>query len=136
MHGPLLVGFGLALALPDSERRLPSTTAWAAVLLLAVTIASFFAAPTRLRQQSLYNLVFFELLPHSPEPPRDLAELGLDPEWVRYSGTSAYSAGSPFASADFRASLLERSGYVAVLRLYAAKPERLLSAARRGLAAR
>lgn len=131
---PLLAAFGYALARPGSGHSSGRAARWAALGLVLLAAVYFRAAPERLRQQSLYNLVFFELLPHSPAPASDLSALGLDPSWARYSGTAAYSGGTAFSDPKFRDELLAMTGYGSVARLYASRPDRLWSAMNRASA--
>jgi hypothetical protein len=74
----------------------------------------------------LYHTVFMELLPSSPDPGRDLRELGLDPSLVRFSGRHAYLKDSPLEKPDFHALFFERFDYGRLLGYYAARPARLL----------
>ena len=131
---PLLAAFGWALARPGVGQPPGRAARWAAIGLVLLAAVYFLEAPRRLRQQSLYNLVFFELLPRSPAPESDLTALGLDPSLARYAGTSAYSEGTAFSDPTFREELLARTGYGAVARLYASRPDRLWSALRRASA--
>jgi hypothetical protein len=87
--------------------------------------------PPTLRAAALYQVVFYELLPHSPDPAADAAALNLDPAWLRYSGTDAFRPDSPLLDPSFRARFLESTGYARVALLYARHPRRLAERLRR-----
>jgi hypothetical protein len=73
-----------------------------------------------------YNVLFMELLPSSPDPRRDLEELGLDPGLARHSGVSAWVPESPARFPEVRAHLDPRSGKTSPRMLFLRHPERLL----------
>jgi hypothetical protein len=69
----------------------------------------------------LWDSLFNTILPHSPNPESDLKELGLEPELVRYSGTTAWDNGVPLYPTT------ARYGYVDLARFYWHHPGRFLS---------
>jgi hypothetical protein len=81
--------------------------------------------PYTLREATMYQLVFTDLLVHSDTPAADAAELGLEPDWLRYRGTSPYEKDSPLLEPRFRQRLLHDVGYRRILRFYLAHPRRL-----------
>ena len=60
-----------------------------------------------------------------------MAELGLDPAWVRYSGTDAFQPDTPLEDAAFRERFLASTGYGRIARFYLAHPGRLAERVRR-----
>jgi hypothetical protein len=72
-----------------------------------------------------YNVLFLDLLPSSPDPARDLAELSLDPSLARFSGVSAWVPESPARIPAVRTFLEGRSGEPSPRLLYLRHPERL-----------
>ena len=84
------------------------------------------------QEDMLYKVVFYEMLPRSPDPAGDLRALGLDPADVRYSGTTTKGADSPFQDRGVRASLFPKLGYGTLFRFYLARPARATAALIRG----
>jgi hypothetical protein len=84
------------------------------------------------QQQMLYKIVFYEILPRSPDPAGDLRALGLDPAARRYSGTTSTGPDSPFRDPRVHASLFPKLGYRALLRLYVRRPARAAAELVRG----
>ena len=78
-----------------------------------------------LRAAALYQVLFYETLPRSPAPQSDMRELGLDPAWLRYSGTDAFQPGTPLLDPSFLESFLAKTGYLRIARFYLAHPGRL-----------
>ena len=60
-----------------------------------------------------------------------MAELGLDPAWIRYSGTDAFQPDTPLEDAVFRERFLASTGYARIARFYLAHPGRLAERVRR-----
>jgi hypothetical protein len=75
-----------------------------------------------------YVSVFNELLPYSPDPRRDLAELGVDPALVRYSGVGPFTPATPVDDPAFRAAFTERVSLGALLLFHARHPVRAWAA--------
>ena len=106
----------------------------AAVLALALCVFGFWygrRTPRALQAAALYQVLFYETLPHSPTPQADMAELGLDPAWIRFSGTDAFQPDTPLEDAAFREPFLSSTGYARIVRFYLAHPARLAERARR-----
>jgi hypothetical protein len=87
--------------------------------------------PRTLQAAALYQVLFYETLPHSPSPGADMAELGLDPAWMRYSGTDAFQPDTPLEDAAFRERFLASTGYTRIARFYLSHPGRLAERIRR-----
>lgn len=72
----------------------------AALVLLAVSGASLVHQPAFFTRVNVHNLVFFTLLPQSPDPAGTLRDLGASPALVRYSGSGYFSPQMPERMAD------------------------------------
>ena len=132
IQAPLLALFGWRLY-GDGLRRLNrQPAAWAAALLCAFSLWYFRQTPPLIAEVARYHKVFMELLPNSPDPAGDLADLGLDPAWVSAAGKIAYAPTSPYADPAFRAAFLERFSYARLVRFYLTHPQRLASTISRG----
>ena len=90
------------------SRRLKKPAVWLAVALCAFSIWYGRQTPMALREAALYQVVFYEVLAHSPDPAADAAALGLDPAWLRYSGTDAFQPDSPLNDPAFRVRFLAK----------------------------
>jgi hypothetical protein len=124
IQGPLLALLGLRLAGVRLRHVAKRSAVWLAIPLCAVSVWYGRRTPMALREAALYQVVFYEVLPHSPEPAGDAAALGLDPAWLRYSGTDAFQPDSPLLDPEFRESFLARVGYRKVAAFYLRHPGR------------
>ncbi len=131
LAAPLLALFGLRLA-GVAWRRAWRRRAWRqGAVWLAVGLCAFSVwygrhTPYTLREASLFQLVFTDLLAHSPAPAADAAELRLDPEWLRYVGTNPFATDSPLLDSPFRMRFLQRLGYRRILVFYLRHPKQFL----------
>jgi hypothetical protein len=126
LTGPLLALFGLRLAGAAPRGAWKQAAVWLAAGLCAFSVWYGHHTPYTLREASLYQVVFTDLLAHSGTPEADAAELGLDPSWARYRGSSPYRPDSPLLHSDFRRRFLHDVGYRRILRFYLRHPRRLL----------
>jgi len=98
---------------------------WLALGLCAFGIWYARRAPRTLRAATTYQVVFDDLLAHSPAPDEDAAALGIDPAWFRYVNTNPYAPDSPLLDPGFQARFLERTNLRRVLGFYLLHPSRL-----------
>ena len=133
LQGPLLAALGLGLA---GWRRVKGwwrrPAVWLALGLCAVSLLYYRLTPRWLQPLAVYNSLFRELLPNSPDAARDLAELGLDPSLIKHLNSDPYVPESPLHDPSFRAKLFPRFGYRALLGFYLSHPRRLASRIQRG----
>ncbi len=125
----------LALRLAGVEFRgaWQRSATWLAVGLVTFATAYYSAIPRRsVAEIGLFHTTFMELLPHSTDPARDMDDLGLDRDLLRYSGTSAYQPGAPLAVPEFREQFFAKVGFRKILSFYLSHPGRLFDRARRG----
>ena len=132
VHGPLLALLGLSLGRATLRRFWRQPAVWLAAALCALSLWYYRGTPSWLRELALYNTLFRELIPQSPDAARDLAELGLDPDLARYSNRSPYPPDSPFHDPAFRAQVFPQYGYGSMLRFYLRHPARLSKLLLRG----
>ena len=125
LSAPLLAVFGIRLARVRWGDALRRTAVWLGVALCAFSVWYGRHTPFGLRQLAIFQVVFDDLLVHSPSPRTDAAELRLDPRWLRYAGASPYGPDSPLADPEFRETLLRRVGHWRIARFYASHPDRL-----------
>ena len=123
---PLLAMFGMLLAEVRLRGAWRQTAVWLGIGLCAFAVWYGRHTPYTLREAAMYQGVFAELLAHSAAPAADAAELGLDPNWVKYTGSNAYAPNSPLLDPSFRTRLLHQVGYRQILRFYLRHPKRLV----------
>jgi hypothetical protein len=83
--------------------RIPRPTLTVGLLLLAVTaVAGFFAKGqgASFSRGNKFNMLFYTLLPDSPDPAADLREMGLPTSLARFSGTGAWEVYTPYNDPD------------------------------------
>lgn len=90
------------------------------------------ATPWGLRGVTLYNVVFYEILPNSPSPEADLRQLGLNPDLAAYSGMIYFDARSASQQPYFMEYFRLHTTYYQVFGIYLREPLRLLQLAERG----
>ncbi|HEY1435793.1 MAG TPA: hypothetical protein VGG65_10475, partial [Thermoanaerobaculia bacterium] len=117
--------FGLRLAGVRVAVAWRRGASWLAVGLCAFSIWYGRHTPYTLREATMFQGVFGELLAHSETPAVDAAELGLDPAWLQYTGSNAYAPDSPLLDPAFRVRFLHQVGYRKILRFYLRHPSRL-----------
>jgi hypothetical protein len=125
IQGPVLAWLGLRLSGVRWRGAGRRAVTWLALALCAFSVWYGRRTPEDLKAAALYQVVFYEILPHSPDPAADAAALSLDPSWLRYSGTDAFRPDTPLLDARFRARLLHAVGYRKIARFYLARPGRL-----------
>jgi hypothetical protein len=125
LAAPLLALFGMRLAATSWRAPWRSAAAWLSIALCAFSVWYGRHTPYTLREATMFQVVFGEILGRSATPAEDAAELGLDPEWLRYAGTNAYAPDSPLLQSGFRRAFLHRVGYRKVVRFYLRHPKRL-----------
>lgn len=121
----VLAAYGLRLAAPAPRRAWRRLAAALAVLMCAFAVWYSRHTPRTLRAATTYQIVFDDLLAHSPDPKSDAAALDLDPDWMRLAGTNPYAPDSPLLDPGFQERFLERIGYRRLLGFYALHPGRL-----------
>jgi hypothetical protein len=92
-----------------------------------VSIASLFMFASigpRPKLETSYNMLFSAVLPESRDPRGDLRAFGLDPEFVQYKGTRAWSPGSGLYEANVRQAM-QAAGPIQIAMFYVKRPARL-----------
>jgi hypothetical protein len=96
-HALLPLWIAILLAV-NAKLLWPGKTRWLrAIAILPMAVALFMmtkAVPWDYAGFPVYNVTFFQILPHAKDRDRTLAELGLDASYRQYIGKGAYFAGS------------------------------------------
>ena len=125
VQAPLLALFGVRLAWPGGGRARRTVAILLAVGLGGLAWRYYHSAQGSVGSTTRYNILFLEILRHSPDPARDLTELGLDPGWVRYAGIPPWGPRTPFADPAFRAHFEKGSGHPDPRTIFLRHPDRL-----------
>jgi hypothetical protein len=104
-----------------------------AVTILACAVLSWKSTPPNYSATPNFNVIFYELLPHSQRVRQDLKELGLDASYERYSGTHTYSEGSPMKNPEFVRTFASRTSHARLAWFFVKHPARAWRAIRTGL---
>jgi len=109
-------------------------TRWATTLgivsaigVLVFAVLYYLAGPTGVKNNSLYNAVFEDLLKNSPDPAADLTELKLSNDLLKYVGTHAFIKDSPVPQDWFKAAFYQKMRHEDLLIFYMRHPLRLWS---------
>jgi hypothetical protein len=121
---PIVAAVGLRWSWTFFDRRWRPHAAVAAILLCVAAIGEYVRIPADHNDASVFHSIFLEMLPNSRDRGADLDALGLPASWTRYSGVSAYQAGTPFADPDFRRRFTERVSHSRIALFYALRPVR------------
>jgi hypothetical protein len=132
LPGFLLAFLGWRLARYDRDRRRQRRlVGLAAVAVCLVVVAYSRSTPKLLRRIYLFNTVFRVMLPSSPDPRQDLAQLGLPPDFARLTGVWGFGPDAPVDDEDFQR-IFGRVSYGKLAAFYLARPARLRSALEAG----
>ncbi len=97
------------------------------LLMATGTLAAFGIAaatsPPSYSASNIFDVVFWSILPHSNNVPADLAALGLDESYRRFSGIHSFSDGSPMADLNFVAAFQSRISYTRLIKFYKRHPD-------------
>ena len=126
LAAPLLALFGMRLAGVRFAGAWRQTAAWLGIGLCAFSVWYGRHTPYTLREATIFQVVFDDLLAHSATPAADAGELRLDPDWLKYTGSNPYAPDSPLLDPGFRVRLLHQVGYRQILRFYLRHPTRLV----------
>ena len=130
LFGLLLAPFGVYLAgRTRLVRRYAIGSALAGALLI-LSVWSYSLTPDWLRLNANYIGLFTSALARSPTPVEDLKELGLNPDWVQFVGSTPYEKNSPAVTdSGFRLEFADRVGSFTVPGYYLRRPARLYGTA-------
>jgi hypothetical protein len=122
----IVAGLALLVLILVTRRQLGFTgRLWigslATAAFLSLTLA-WMGTPRGYTSIPVFNTIFLELLPHSDNVHRDLAELGLDDSYARWIGMHTYMKGSPMSEDSFVQTFKQRTGQMRIAAFYARHP--------------
>jgi hypothetical protein len=103
---------------------------------LAILAAAVFitvTSPVANMWSSTYDQVFMAILPESKDPARDAQALGLTPDWLKYSGTGAWTQGTNLYEAVKTGVIGKTITHGTIARFYLMRPGRIWRHAKRVL---
>ncbi|HYL78571.1 MAG TPA: hypothetical protein VEU96_30550 [Bryobacteraceae bacterium] len=132
---------GLILCVPalivasrfEGRRKKVGAAAFAFLIPLA-TLATFLETPRLEKETAEYAVIFTKILPKSPAPPEDARELGLGPEYLRYSGYWANQPSEdPMNNPEWRTEFGRRTSHGKMAAFYLRHPLRAMGIVYRDL---
>jgi len=124
------VGFLLALLALRLRGRVAIGSSLA---IAAASAAILLTAPLPNQWSSTYDQVFMAILPESKDPARDAQVLGLPADWLKYSGTGAWTPGTNFSEGVRGGVIGKTITHGSIIRFYALRPTRIWRRAKRVL---
>ncbi len=124
IQAPLLALFGVRLAWPGARRARRAAAVALAAALCLLAGRYYRSGQASIGSTTRYNILFLEILRHSADPARDLVELGLDPDWIRYVGIPPWGPATPFRDPAFRAHFENGSRHPTPRTIYLRHPGR------------
>jgi len=120
-----LAAYSLGIAWRAFDRRTQCAAIAGVVAMLAAGAIMYRALRPAPRVTELYDLVFYGILPGSPDPHSDLIALGLNPDYARYSGTLAFGPGTGVADEALVNAVLTKVIPLRVAAFYLKRPARM-----------
>jgi hypothetical protein len=105
--------------------RLYSTLSFAA-LSATGAFSLGWSTPSGYSTPSLFNVIFWGLLPSAEDPRAELASLGLDESFLRYKGLYTWSPDSPMRIESFVREFVRRTSFTRLGMFYTTHPHRAL----------
>ncbi len=104
-----------------------------AVLIAGAIVSNVATLPKVHEWSTIYDEVFLSILPESKNPASDAKALGLPVEWVKYSGTGAWSPGTNLEQGVVTGVIGKQVTNLSVLKFYLLHPTRIWRHAKRML---
>jgi hypothetical protein len=133
MAKPQNAPLGILLALFVFRLRAGRIAIASSLAILAAAAFITVTAPVPNMWSSTYDQVFMAILPESKAPAQDAQVLGLTPEWLKYSGTGAWTHGTALHEAVVSGVIGKTITHGSIIRFYALRPARIWRHAKRML---
>ena len=102
-----------------------------ALLITSAAAVNIFMVPTPNTWPTVYDQVFLAILPESKNPAQDAQALGLPQDWLKYSGTGAWSQGTNLYEGVVSGLIGKQITNGKIARFYLARPNRIWRHAKR-----
>jgi hypothetical protein len=133
MAKPQNAPLGVLLALFVWRVRMGRVAIGSSLAILAAVAFITATSPIANMWSSTYDQVFMAILPESKTPAQDAQALGLTPDWLKYSGTGAWTQGTNLYEA-VRSGLIGKTiTHGTIARFYLLRPARIWRHAKRVL---
>lgn len=96
-----------------------------AIALCCLTVWYYNQAPEIMKVHGAYVGIFMDLLPNSSTPQQDLTEMGLNPNYALFSGTTPYQPDSPLNDPKFEMDFSTKVKSSTIPLFYLSHPSRL-----------
>lgn len=96
-----------------------------ALALVCIAVWYNFQIPQIMRVHSAYVEIFMDLLPNSKTPQQDLVDLGLNPDYAAFTGTTPYQLNSPLDDPRVGTEISEKVQSYTLPLFYLSRPGRL-----------
>jgi hypothetical protein len=106
-------------------------TVLGALLIASAVAVNVTTVPTPNTWPTVYDQIFLAILPESHDPAADARELGLPQEWLKYSGTGAWSRGTNLYEGVMTGLIGKQITNGAIARFYLRHPARIWRRAKR-----
>jgi hypothetical protein len=113
-----------AFALGFWRWRKSAAVAGCCIIILAGAL-NFWTLPKSLKLATTYNVLFMSIVPESKNPKDDLAALGIDPEYAKFSGSGAWTQGTALYDMARAGVIGDRVTSASLVRFYLARPGRM-----------
>jgi hypothetical protein len=128
---PIFCLFGVVMAKHTNYARRYRTAIVLALVVCGITAWYYRRTPFQLRSEVAYLGLFMDLLPNSSTPREDLAALGLNPDYERFTGTNPYEQDSPFWLPEIQSDLTKKITSYRLPLFYVTHPARFFDLSKR-----
>lgn len=120
-----LAAYGLGMLRRTLDRKTYYTAVGGVVAICLAGVMMYRSLLPATRVTAIYNVIFFAILPESPDPQSDLKALGLNPDYAQYSGTVAWSPGTGVADGALVNAMQDKVSSFRLMSFYLKRPARM-----------
>jgi hypothetical protein len=120
-----LAAYGVASAWRSLDRKVHYAALLGSISVCLAGVSMYLSVPATTRVTAIYNVIFFAILPDSPDARSDLQALGLNPDYAQYSGTVAWSLGTGVADGALVNALQANVSSFRLIEFYLRRPGRM-----------
>jgi len=120
-----LAAYSLAMAWRTLDRRAHYAALVGSIGVCLAGVGMYLSVPATTTVTALYNVIFFAILPDSPDARSDLRVLDLNPDYAQYSGTVAWSPGTGVADGALVNAIQTNVSSFRLIEFYLRRPGRM-----------